>query len=299
MYEFDIRRCELCPRGCGADRTAGVGLCGADDRIRIARASPHMWEEPCISGTGGSGAIFFSGCALGCVFCQNREISHFASGVEVSVDRLREICFELKEQGVHNVSLVTADHYVPLIAPMLRSIKQELGVPIVFNCSGYISAAILDMLDGAVDIYLNDLKFFSPAVSAAMAGAPDYFETAIKGLDSMLDRIGKPVIEGGIMKRGVIVRHLVLPGMRRDSIELVRYLASRYPKDAFLFSLMSQYTPNGAEGAPSRKLTTFEYESVRGEVQKTGFDGYLQERNSARPEYTPPFDLTGVIRRQL
>ena len=294
MYEFDITNCDLCPRVCHADRTKRAGYCGATDRIKIARAAPHFWEEPCISGAGGSGTVFFSGCALGCVFCQNREISRGGTGIEISADRLVEICFELKKQGVHNISLVTADHFVPLFCRELRTVKEELGLPIVFNCSGYISPRILELLDGLVDIYLSDIKFYSPALSSAMAGAPDYFERAIEGLDIMLAQTGKPVIADGIMKKGVIVRHLVLPGSRKDSINIINALASRYGNDSFLLSLMSQYTPNGESGAPARRLTSFEYGSVCRAADEFGFDGYTQEIGSSDAGYTPPFDLTGV-----
>ena len=293
---FDERRCTLCPRRCGADRRSGVGFCGAGSEIRIARAAPHMWEEPCISGTRGSGTIFFCGCSLGCVFCQNAEISRAETGAVVSGERFKEICFELKDRGVHNISLVTADHYVPYIVPILRDIKSGIGLPIVFNCSGYESPETLDMLDGVVDIYLDDLKFYSSELSLKMAGAPDYFDTAAKALDIMIKQCGVPVIEDGIMKSGVIVRHLILPGYRKDSIDIMNYLKDRYGAGDILVSLMSQYTPNGAKGAPSRRLTSFEYQSVCKTLEDSMFDGYCQELASAEAAYTPDFDLEGVLK---
>ena len=256
-----------------------------------------MWEEPCISGTGGSGTVFFSGCSLGCVFCQNAEISRKGVGAVVDAERFKEICFELKDRGVHNISLVTADHYVPYIAPVLRDIKSELGFPIVFNCSGYESPEMLEMLDGVVDIYLDDLKFYSPELSLKMAGADDYFEVAANALDIMIKQCGAPVIENGIMKRGVIVRHLILPGYRKDSIEIMNYLKGRYGAGDILVSLMSQYTPSGAKGAPSRRLTGFEYQSVCDILEDSMFDGYYQELASAEAAYTPDFDLKGVLKQ--
>lgn len=291
---YDQKNCTLCPRRCGADRSAGVGLCGGGEAIRIARAAPHKWEEPCISGSGGSGTIFFSGCSLACVFCQNFGISSENFGAEVSPARFEEICFELKAVGVHNISLVTADHFIPYVAPVLRRIKPDLGLPVVFNCSGYESKEQLDMLDGIVDVYLPDLKFFSPEISDKFAHAPDYFEVASRAIDVMVGQCGDLVIENGIMKRGVMVRHLILPGCRKDSAAVLEYLTSRYRKDQILISLMSQYTPNGNPGAPARKITSFEESSVRELLERSGFSGYTQERTSAREEYTPTFDLTGV-----
>jgi len=291
---YDLRNCRLCPRECGADRTVGVGSCGAGDKIRIARASPHMWEEPCISGTRGSGTVFFSGCSLGCVFCQNRRISAENYGAAVDEARFERICFELKERGVHNISLVSADHYIPLIIPVLRRIKEKLSLPVVFNCSGYESEGQLEMLSGIVDIYLPDLKFFSPEVSAKYASCPDYFKVASRALDIMVSQQPRPVIGDGIMRRGVIVRHLILPGCRKDSLEIIGYLKKRFSPDKILISLMSQYTPNGAEGAPSRRITSFEYSSVCRALEESGFSGYYQDRTSASSVYTPDFDLTGV-----
>jgi len=296
---YHLRRCTLCPRRCGADRLTSIGLCGAGERIRIARASPHFWEEPCISGSRGSGTIFFSGCSLGCVFCQNRSISSRPAGgqccgEEITLARFAEICFELKFAGVHNISLVTADHYVPLIAPVLRDVKSDLALPIVFNCSGYETPEMLDLLSGIVDAYLVDLKFRSPDISRRFARAPDYFDVASSALDLMLSQVGRPVLERGIMQRGVIVRHLVIPGCRKDSISIIDYLNEHYSPSDFLFSLMAQYTPNGAPGAPARFLTTFEYQSVLDALASSDFDGYVQQLNSADPSFTPPFDLTGV-----
>lgn len=293
---YDEKNCTLCPRRCTADRTKGQGRCRAGNKIKLARAMAHMWEEPCISGERGSGTIFFSGCQLGCVFCQNKDISLGNFGAEITPERFAEICFELKEKGVHNISLVSADQYVPYFAPTLRKIKDDLALPIVYNCSGYESDEILALLDGLVDIYLPDLKFFSPEVSSRYANARDYFEVAIAAIGEMARQTGRLEKEEGILKRGTLVRHLVLPGHRRDSIALIRALGERFSPDEIGISLMAQYTPNGEKGAPSRRITTFEYESVLEELQKYGFDGYVQERSSAVCEYTPDFSLQGIIK---
>lgn len=290
---FDLTHCTLCPRKCGADRTRGRGLCGGDDRIRIARAAPHFWEEPCISGRRGSGAIFFSGCTLGCKFCQNRPVSIGNFGKEIIPDRLLSVCRELAGAGVHNLNFVTADHQLPLIRELLPKIK-SIGLPIVWNCGGYESDAILDALAGFVDVWLPDLKFFDPALSSRFCGVSDYFETAIRAIRRMADLSGKPVYSDGLLVRGTIVRHLVLPGCRKDSLNVLSALRDRFAPDEILLSLMSQYTPNGAPDTPDRRLTTFEYQSVADFAVTLGYKGYFQEKSSAKEEYTPPFDLTGV-----
>lgn len=290
---FDLTRCTLCPRRCGADRTRGVGLCGGSDRVRIARAAPHFWEEPCISGSRGSGAIFFSGCTLGCAFCQNRAISSGNFGREISPERLLAVCRELRETGVHNLNFVTADHQLPLIWEILPQIR-ALGLPIVWNCGGYESDAVLDALADFVDVWLPDLKFFDPALSSRFCGVSDYFGVAIRAIRRMADLSGKPVFRDGLLIRGTMVRHLVIPGCRKDSLNLLSALRERFAPDEILLSLMSQYTPNGAPGAPNRRLTTFEYQSVADFAVGLGYEGYFQEKSSAKEEYTPPFDLTGV-----
>ncbi len=293
MYSDMLRHCTFCPRRCGADRTVSVGICGVGDKIKIARAALHFWEEPCISGTRGSGTIFFSGCSLGCVFCQNKKISTGCFGTDITADRFREICFELKAAGAHNINLVTADHQLPLILPILSDIKDELTVPIVFNCSGYESPEMLSALDGIVDVYLPDFKFYDDTLSEKYADAPRYREVAEKAISEMARQTGKPTFSDGILVKGTLVRHLVLPGHRNDSIKVIKRLAEMFDSTEILVSLMSQYTPTGG-GGPSRRLTTFEYESVAAVLEKAGFCGYFQEKSSAKEEYTPPFDLEGV-----
>lgn len=290
---FDITACRACPRHCGVDRTRTVGFCGVGDKIKIARAAPHFWEEPCISGKGGSGAIFFSGCSLGCIFCQNKEISRGGFGVEIEAERFAEICFELKTAGVSNINLVTPSHQLPLILPTLRKIKKDLGIPIVCNCGGYESPEALAAMCGVVDIYLPDFKFYDPALAEKYAHAKDYPQIAEAAIREMARQTGTPTFDkDGMLIRGTIVRHLVIPGHRENSIKVIRRLGEIFSSDDILLSLMSQYTPTG-EG-PSRRLTTFEYRSVADVATEIGFKGYFQERSSAKEEYTPSFDLTGV-----
>ena len=290
--------CTLCPRRCGRDRAVEAGFCGAPagEGFFIGRAAPHFWEEPCISGARGSGAVFFAGCTLRCGYCQNYELSRGKKGVWVESDRLIEILFELKAEGVHNINLVTADPYVAKLAPLLRSVKAELGLPIVFNCSGYESEEMLTLLDGLVDVYLTDWKYADPALAAALSGAADYPAVAGRALPLMFSQVGRPVLdENGLLKRGLLVRHLVLPGHRADSLQAIGQLREHFLPEDILLSLMSQYTPNGRSG-PTRRLTRFEYESVAAFVRECGFSGYFQDFSSQNASFTPAFDGEGVTK---
>lgn len=287
--------CNLCPRQCGVDRSVERGYCGESEKIRVGKAMLHFGEEPVITGKGGSGAIFFCGCNLRCVFCQNAPISTGKIGREITVERLCEIFYELEEKGAENINLVTATHFAPQIASALRLSKKRLNIPVVYNCGGYESVETLRMLEGLVDIYLPDFKYFSPELSKKYSGAPDYFEKATKALCEMLRQTGEAVIENGVMKRGVIVRHLVLPNAYKDSCEVMRAIA-RLPIKP-LVSLMRQYTPEFLRGdfsELSRRLTTFEYEKVLFTCQELGLDGFSQEKSSATAEMTPVFDLEGI-----
>ena len=289
--------CQSCPRRCGADREAGkVGYCGVGAKVRIARAALHLWEEPIISGTRGSGTIFFSGCNLRCVFCQNREVSHGGKGRELDIRELGEKMLSLQQQGAHNINLVTPSHYVGEIVATLKRVRSKLYIPVVYNCGGYESVEAIDALDGLVDIYMPDIKYFSPALSRDYSGAENYFEVARAALLRMYEQVGRPEMSAnGMMTRGVLVRHLVLPGCRKDSIAILDELAQMFAPGDIIVSLMSQYTPEFVpDDCPydnlKRRITSLEYESVVNEMQKLGFEGFVQSRTSATTAYTPKFE---------
>lgn len=286
--------CTQCPRACAVDRDQTVGYCGAPSSFRIARADLHPWEEPPISGTRGSGTVFFTGCNLRCIYCQNRELSRDGLGREVDEDRLTELLLDLRDRGAHNINLVTPTPYALRLADLLARIKPTLGIPIVYNCGGYESVETLRRLEGVVDVYLPDVKYFSSALASRYSDAPDYFLTATDALSEMLRQTGEPCFDAdGILQSGIIVRHLVLPSHRADSIDLLHALAERFGTSAFRLSLMSQYTPQFALDTPykalHRRLTSFEYDSVLQTALSLGFDGYFQDLSSATPSFTPNF----------
>lgn len=291
--------CTLCPRNCHADRTRSAGVCSVKG-LKIAKASLHYGEEPCISGTDGKGAgtIFFSGCSLKCIFCQNMPISRDGFGEEITAQRLGEIMLELQEKGAHNIDLVTPTHYADIIADVLKSIKPRLHIPVVYNCGGYENVSTLRMLDGLIDIYLPDFKYASSELAAEYSSAPNYPEVAAKAIAEMYRQTGKVRFdENGLMKKGVLVRHLILPGCRHDSMKVLNILKDTVPTSDIRISLMRQYTPCGKAleiKNLSRKLTTFEYNSVTDYAAELGFDGYVQDKASATAEYTPQWDLEGV-----
>ena len=292
---MELNACRLCPRRCGADRTKGLGYCHSGAEIRLARAMVHHWEEPCISGVNGSGAIFFSGCTLRCAFCQNYTISAENFGKEVSADRFAEICYELKAKGVHNINLVTPDAYAPLIVPALKEIKPRLGLPIVINCGGYLSDEQIELLGQVADVWLPDFKYAHADLAKRLSGASDYPEVALAAIEKMVRRAGKPTFdENGMLVRGVLVRHLVIPTARKNSIDAIGLLSQHFSSDEILLSLMAQYTPNGNPLAPTRRLTTFEYQSVLKAVEEADFEGYCQSSESVGREYTPDFSMQGV-----
>lgn len=289
--------CMLCPRCCGAERDKGqLGFCGMDDHLRVARAALHFWEEPPISGERGSGAVFFSGCSLGCSFCQNTEISHGRFGKEITTQRLREIFQELISQGAHNINLVTPTHFLPQILPAL---EPKLPVPVVYNCGGYERVETLRMLEGKVDIYLPDLKYAEWSLAGRLSAAPDYFPVAAAAIDEMFRQVG-PVTydENGMLKKGVVIRHLVLPGQVQNSLKVLDYIAEHFPKGSILLSVMAQYVPSGrVKSTPpfDRRVTEEEYEAVVDWLYMLGLeDGFLQEPASATEEYLPDFSLEGV-----
>ena len=294
-----MRECKLCPRQCNIDRDEKIGFCGENSTVRVARIAPHMFEEPPISGTRGSGTVFFSGCPLHCVFCQNKDISRVGgAGKEMSSDELYAEIVKLLETGVHNLNLVTATQFVPQIVPVLKKLKAngDLCVPVVYNSSGYEKVETLKMLDGLVDIYLPDFKYFSPELAKKYSGAPDYPEVARAAIAEMFRQVGKYEYfeqEPSLLKKGLVIRHLVLPACRQDSINALRELSSFLPVEEVLLSLMSQYTPEFALDTPykelHRKLTSFEYSSVVEEAERLGFDGFIQSKSSANAQYTPDF----------
>ena len=289
--------CTLCPRQCGADRTRAQGLCGGGPDIRAARAALHLWEEPCISGTRGSGTVFFSGCPLGCVYCQNDKISAGNFGKVLTVSELADVFRRLEAAGAHNLNLVTATHYRPWVQQALHLAKP--GIPVVWNTGGYETVEAIDALAGDVDVYLTDLKYRSPELSARYSGAPDYFDVSLAAAKRMIEQAGPPVFSpDGLLRRGVIVRHLALPGCVDDSLAVLRAMAQELPRGRFLVSVMSQYTPmprTKGLGALSRRISTYEYRKVVNAAVELGLtDGYMQERSSAKEEYTPPFDLEGL-----
>ncbi len=297
-------KCELCPRRCGVDRSAARGYCGMSAELTAAKAMLHYWEEPCISGTSGSGAVFFSGCVLKCAYCQNYDISAGHKGRIITEERLAEIFLELERQGVLNINLVNPTHFVPGIIRAVKLARSKgLSIPIVYNSGGYERVETLRALDGIVDIYLPDVKYFDNGLAKTLSDVSGYFDTAMSAVAEMVRQTGKPVFAGNDeskpLKRGTVVRHLVLPGQYRDSIEIVKRLGERFGGD-ILFSLMSQYTPFGRVktdprfGKFNRRITTFEYRKVLDEVYAAGLSGYMQEKSSAREEYTPEFDLSGL-----
>ncbi len=297
--------CKQCPRACGTDRSHGVGFCGADDRIRLARAAIHPWEEPCISGERGSGTVFFVGCNLRCVYCQNRVISrHGGAGTAVTEEELESVMLSLQSEGAANINLVTPTPYAMQLVPILRSVRPKLRIPVVYNCGGYESVETLRALDGLVDIYLPDFKYYSSHLSELYSDASDYSAVALDALAEMLRQTGAPVMgEDGLLKRGVLVRHLVLPGCREDSVSVLELLKERFGDRAFLLSLMSQYTPSFCDGAAPknlrRRVTSFEYQRVLEAVERLGFEGYLQERGSAVRDYTPDFERDETVAEKL
>ena len=291
--------CTLCPRACGADRAAGQrGFCGADDTLRVARAALHHWEEPCLSGdpdaATGSGTVFFCGCTLRCCYCQNGRISAGGQGKDITPRRLREIFDELIAQGAHNIELVTATHFLPWILPAL---EPRLPVPVVYNCGGYERVETLRALEGRVDIYLPDLKYADGDLAGALSGAPDYFPVACDAIREMFRQTGRPVYdENGVMQRGVIVRHLVLPGYPDNTRRVLDWLSETFAPGDVVVSLMSQYTPPaGMTGRLARRVTAAEYRAAVSYMRACGItDGFVQERTSAEEAYTPAFDGTGV-----
>lgn len=296
-----LEPCRLCPRHCGTGRLSGErGRCGVSAVLKVARAALHMWEEPCISGTQGSGTVFFSGCPLHCVYCQNRMISGGQAGKEISVERLAEIFLELQGKGAQNINLVTPTHYIPQILDALRTAKAKgLILPVVFNCGGYETPEALRLMEGSADIYLTDFKYMESVTAGKYSFAPDYPERAKEALDEMVRQCPQPVFsDDGMMKKGVIVRHLLLPGRVAEAKAVVRYVHERYGDQVYL-SLMNQYTPfeelRGKYPEICRKATAREYGALVDYALELGVErGFIQEGETAGESFIPAFDYEGV-----
>ncbi len=297
-----LSECTLCPRECRVDRNAGkIGYCGQTARLIAARAALHFWEEPCLSGTNGSGAVFFSGCNLRCVYCQNHEIALGQAGREITPARLSDIFLELQEKQAHNINLVTPTHFIPQIVGALDSAKRRgLCVPVVYNTSAYEKPEILRFLEGLVDIYLPDFKYFDADLSERYSHAPDYFEVASGAVAEMVRQVGTPVFTDGedsLMTHGVIVRHLLLPGCEKDSRRILRYLHNTYKNDIYV-SIMNQYTPLAqVSSIPSlnRRISEKEYERIVDYAIRIGIEnGFIQEGETASESFIPAFDCEGI-----
>ena len=298
-----MKICTLCPRNCAIDReSGGRGICGQTTQLKVARAALHFWEEPCISGTKGSGAVFFSGCALHCVFCQNETIANGTAGKTISEERLSEIFLELMEKGANNINLVTPGHFAPqIIRALERAKNQGMKLPVVYNTSSYENVDTIKMLEGMVDIYLPDFKYIDPALSRKYSHAPDYSTVAKKALAEMVRQTGPAVFESdeedALMQSGTIVRHLLLPGCIKDSKAVIRYLYETY-KDSIYISIMNQFTPlSGIRAYPelNRRITAEEYDEVVDYAIDLGVEnGFIQEGDTAKESFIPAFDCEGV-----
>lgn len=287
--------CNLCPRKCNVNRDLKSGFCGVSNTLKVARAQLHFWEEPIISGTNGSGTIFFSGCNLKCVYCQNYNISNENFGKDITTQRLAEIFKELENAGAHNINLVTPSHYVKQIVEALNIYKPK--IPVVYNTSGYDSVEELKMLEGYVDVYLTDLKYYSSELSQKYSSAKNYFEVCSLAIKEMIRQQPKNVIENGLIKKGVIIRHMVLPNCINDSFKVLDWIKNNLGEDVIV-SVMGQYTPYfNASKFPeiNRKLKPVEYKLVINHFNKLGLkNGFMQSLDSADENFIPPFNLEGV-----
>ncbi len=288
--------CNDCPRKCNIKREAlapkGKGFCNMGENPVIARADLHFWEEPPISGEKGSGTVFFSGCNLQCIFCQNEKISRGRFGKEITVEELKDIYRELINKGAHNINLVTGSHFINAI---VKSLDTPLPVPVVFNCGGYESEESLNKLKGKIQIYIPDLKYADNSLALKYSNAPDYFETATRAIKQMYEQVGPYKINGdGIMESGVIIRHLILPGQSENTKKVIDWVKENLESGEILFSLMSQFTPISTCNIDSlnRRLTQDEYDEIEDYLYNSGIeDGFMQELSSASEEYVPPFNL--------
>ena len=291
-----LKKCDLCPRNCLVNRYEKVGYCRAKAKLKIALASIHMWEEPVISGRDGSGTIFFSHCNLGCIFCQNYKIRN-GYGKEITIKRFSEICLELQSRGANNINLVTPTHYVPLIGKGLIQAKNRgLIIPIVYNTSSYENESTIDSMKGLVDIYLADLKYYDDSYAKKYSNCNNYFEVATKSIEKMVEQVGSPIIHNGLMKRGVIVRILLLPGLLEDAKKIIKYLYETYHDNIYI-SIMNQYTP--VDKYVYEELNNKVAESVYDELVNFAYDigvrnAFIQEGETQKDSFIPNFNLENV-----
>lgn len=292
--------CKLCPRNCGVNRKNNIGFCGQSDKLYAARAALHMWEEPCISGEQGSGTVFFTGCNLRCVYCQNRQIAVGGTGFEITAKRLSEIFLKQQENGAHNINLVTPTHYVPHIIEALDMVRgKSLTIPVLYNCGGYESVETLKLLRGYVDIYMPDFKYMDKTIAKKYSNAEDYPEMAKLAIEEMVLQSGGCVFdENGIMKKGVIVRHLVLPSYVQNSMQVIKYLHQTYGQKIYM-SIMNQYTPMpyvSKYPEINRTVTEAEYDEVINYAVQIGVENaFVQEGTAARESFIPLFDGEGIV----
>ncbi len=293
MFMNLLKNCSLCPHKCGVNRYIEKGFCGATNKVRLAYYSLHMWEEPIISGSNGSGAVFFSNCNMHCLYCQNKQISLEGYGKDISNKKLGEIFLDLQNKGAHNINLVTPTPYVPQIAHVLRNIKnKELKIPVVYNTSSYENIGTIIMMRNLVDIYLADLRYFDDSLGIRYSKCKNYFETATMAIDEMFRQVGPPIIADGLLKKGLVVRVLILPGHIHDAKEIIHYLYTTYHNDIFI-SIMNQYTPvtSCKYENLNRKITEDEYEEVINFALTIGVDNaFIQEGDTAMESFIPKFD---------
>lgn len=297
-----LEKCTICPRNCGINRIKGeIGYCKAGNKLKVARASLHFWEEPCISGTKGSGTVFFSHCNLGCVFCQNYVISHEGHGKEISVSRLADLFIKLQEKNAHNINLVSPTQYVPLIIEaVLEAKKKGLIIPIVYNTNSYENIETIKLLKGVVDIFLADLKYVTNDYAKKYSKVPDYFKYAKNAIEEMYKEVGSPLFDDqGIMQKGLIVRHLMLPGLLEDSKKVLDYLYNTFKDDIYV-SIMHQYTPlhNACEYPEiNRKVSEKEYDNLLDYACNLGIENaFIQEEESASEDFVPDFLGEEILR---
>lgn len=297
--ENALKNCKICPRKCGTNRYSSPGVCGAGSEVLAAKAFLHQWEEPCISGDKGSGTIFFSGCNMKCIFCQNHNISQDNSGKKITIERLAGIMLELQEQGAANINLVSPTPYALHIIKAVASAKARgLSIPIVYNTNGYESVETIQILEGTVDIYLPDLKYYSDIYAIKYSNVKNYFEHASEAVLVMVKQVGYPVFDDyGLMKKGLLIRHLILPELLEDSKEILSWVKDNLGKQSYV-SLMCQYTPMFdayKHEEINRRLEEWEYDFIIAHFFKIGLEnGFVQEHSSATEAYVPDFDLTGI-----